>query len=312
MSQQITESFVQQYGANIFHLSQQKGSQLRPTVRSESQKGKSRFYDRIGATEAVKKTGRHSSTPLIETPHSRRMVTLEDFEMADLVDDQDKIRTLNDPTNDYVMAFMWAMGRSMDSVIIAAMGGNSYGGEDGTVVIPLPNAQKFAANNGTAFTNLNVLTLRKLRTKFKKANVDKSIPLYFACDPAQIESMLAQLEVTSSDYNSVKALVQGEVDSFMGFKFVDLTLLPVQVSALLADPTTGVVGAGSSVVGFRKCYAYAGGPMGGPLLSIGQDYQARISERDDKSYATQVYAKMTIGGTRLEEEKVIEVLCKES
>lgn len=56
MSSLITESYVQQFGANVFHLSQQKGSKLRETVRQETQKGESAFYDRIGTVAAVKKS----------------------------------------------------------------------------------------------------------------------------------------------------------------------------------------------------------------------------------------------------------------
>jgi hypothetical protein len=41
------------------------------------------------------------------------------------------------------------------------------------------------------------------------------------------------------------------------------------------------------------------------------DITTRISERDDKSYATQVYVKGTFGATRLEEGKVVEILCTE-
>jgi len=50
MSFQITEAFVQQYTSNVFHLSQQKGSRIRAAVRSEMQKGKRAFYDRLGPT----------------------------------------------------------------------------------------------------------------------------------------------------------------------------------------------------------------------------------------------------------------------
>ena len=42
-------------------------------------------------------------------------------------------------------------------------------------------------------------------------------------------------------------------------------------------------------------------------LGIWNDINARISERDDKSYATQVYAKATFGATRLQEEKIVTV-----
>lgn len=307
MSQQITEAFVQQFGANVFHLSQQKGSRLRPAVRQETQTGESQFFDRIGKVSAVKKAGRHSSTPQLDTPHSRRMVTLEDYEWADLIDSQDKIRMLNDPASEYVMAAMWAMGRSMDDEIIAASVGSAYSGQKGTTVVAHPNSQKYAANDGAAFTNLNVRTLRAVKRIMDAAEVEGQ--RYFSVSASQVESLLGQTEVTSSDYNTVKALAQGEVNSYMGFEFIRNERMPAQSAALSASPTTGAVGAGSSVIGHRKCFAWA---KEGLLLSIGQNITSRISERDDKSYATQAYACMSVGATRMEEEKVVEVLCKES
>ena len=97
MSTQITEAFVKQFNSNVFHLSQQKGSRLRGLVRQESQNGKSQFFDIIGSVTAQKHTTRHGDTPLIDTPHSRRRVTLSSYKHADLVDDSDKIKLLIDP-----------------------------------------------------------------------------------------------------------------------------------------------------------------------------------------------------------------------
>ncbi len=309
MSSQVTENFSQQYASNVFHLSQQKGSRLRPTVRNESQTGKRAYYDRIGSVAAQLKTGRHSSTPQLDTPHSRRAVDLNDYEWADLVDDQDKIRMLHDPTSEYAIAAMWAMGRSMDDVVIGALGGTAYTGETGATGVDLANGNKYAANTGSALSDLNMKTLRAVKRMLDQAEVDPSIKRYFVCSAKQIESLLGQTEVTSSDYNTVKALVQGEVNTFMGFEFIRIERLSAQVSALSGSTSTGAVGSGTSLVGARKCYAYAND---GALLSIGADMKGRISERDDKSYATQVYACMSIGGVRMEESKVVEVLCTES
>ena len=36
----------------------------------------------------------------------------------------------------------------------------------------------------------------------------------------QQQALLKETEITSSDYNSIKALVRGEVDTFLGFKFI--------------------------------------------------------------------------------------------
>lgn len=306
MSQQITEAFVQQFGSNVFHLSQQKGSRLRGAVRVESQTGESAFYDRIGKVAAVKKAGRHSSTPQLDTPHSRRMVTLEDYEWADLIDQQDKVRMLNDPASEYVMAAMWAMGRSMDDEIIAAAIGNAYSGQKGTVAVALPNAQKYATNDGAAFSNLNVRSLRAIKRILDQADVDPSEPRYLACSALQIESLLGQTEVTSSDYNTVKALVQGEVNSYMGFEFIRLERM--SAVTVTATAATGAVGAGVSTTG-RSCFAWS---KMGLLLAIGMDIKSRIDERSDKSYATQAYACMGVGSTRMEEEKVIQIIAKES
>ncbi len=309
MSQQITESFVKGFGSAVFHLAQQKGSTLRGTVREESQHSKIQMYDRIGQVSAVKKSGRHMNTPQLDTPHSRRAVSLVDYVWADLVDSADKLRTLNDPTNDYVMAAMWSLGRSMDDEIIAALGGTAYSGEEGTTPIVMPSSQKYASNNGVSFVNLNVRTLRALNRKFMDADVPKDELKYLLCAPSQVESMLGQTEATSSDYASVKALVQGDIDTFMGFKFIQSTRLAAQVDALSAQAATGVVGSGSSVIGFRKAYAYA---KQGALLSIGQDPKSQIGPRADKNYSMQAYAEMAVGAVRMEEVKVIEVLCTEA
>lgn len=313
MSGQITTAFVKQFNSNVFHLSQQKGSRLRSLARNESQQGKSQFFDRVGAVTAQKKTSRHSDTPLIDTPHSRRRVTLSDYEHADLIDDADKIRLLIDPASSYSTAFMYAFGRAMDDELISAALGNAYGGEEGGTTVALPTSQKVAAHDGTTTTgvNLNVKTLRAVKQKFDAADVDESIARHFAIGSSQLQSLLAETEVTSSDFASIKALVMGEVDTFMGFKFIRTERLPRSAANITYTVTDGTVGAGTGTITAavsRRCIAWA---MDGLLLSIGQDQKSRITERDDKSYSTQVFMSMGIGATRLEEEKVVEVDCSE-
>lgn len=312
MSQQITTAFVNQFGTNVQHLSQQKGSMLQNAVRKETQQGKKKFFDQLGTVAAVKRTGRHASTPQMDTPHARRMVTLSDYEWADLVDDQDKIRMLIDPTSEYAMAAAWAFGRSKDDVIIEASIADAYTGEEGTTTVAHPNSMKYAANNGSAFTNMNVSTLRAIKRILDLQDVDQSLKRYVAVSPYQIEAMLGQTEVASSDYNSVKALAQGDVNSFMGFEFIMLNRLQTTASRTIsANASTGAVGSGSSIAGsnYRSCFAWA---QDGLLMSVGEDYTSRISERDDKGYAKQVYGRMSIGATRMEEVKIVEVICKES
>jgi Phage capsid protein len=310
MSTEITTSFVKQYGANVFHLSQQKGSKLRNSVRVESVTGDSRFFDRIGKAVAAVRSSRHADTPQMDTPHSRRMVTLSEYEYADLVDQADKIKTLNDPTNEYSMAAQWALGRSMDDVIIDAASGNAYGGVGGATSVVLPTTQKLASVASAAGASLNVQALRRAAKILDGNDVDESEQRFFAFNAYQKEALLSATEVTSADFNSVKALVMGQIDTFMGFKFIRTELLNDRSGALSFDTSAGTVGSGGGDAnGYDQCLAWA---KSGLLLAIGQDIKAEIAPRADKSFSTQVYASMSLGATRMEEEKVVEVLCKDS
>jgi len=288
MSSQITTAFVEQYSANIQMLSQQMGSLLKDNVRNESVVGKDAYFDQIGKVTAIIKTTRHSDTPQIDTPHSRRRVSLADYEFADLIDQQDKIRLLIDPTSSYAKAAAYAMGRATDDVIIAAALASSNTGVSGGTAVALPLANITAVNTGGANT-MNIAKLALAKQKLDAGDVDPSIKRHIIVSPQEIADLLNTTTVTSSDFNTVKALVHGEIDSFMGFKF--------HVSNRLVD----------NAAGNTQCIAFA---EDGILLATGKDVTAKIDERADKSYATQVYYCQTIGATRMEEAKVISVLAQ--
>ena len=131
MSAQITTAFSQQFSTNVQLLSQQRGSILRGGVSEESVTGEKAFFDQVGAAAAVKRTSRHGDTPVVETPHSRRMVTMDSYEWADLIDDVDKVKMLIDPTSTYAQAAAAAMGRAMDDAIITAATGTAKTGKSG-------------------------------------------------------------------------------------------------------------------------------------------------------------------------------------
>ena len=159
MSSQITTAFVQQYSNNVQMLSQQKGSLLRGSVDSESIVGKNAFFDQVGTATAVKRVSRHSDTPQIDTPHSRRRVSMVDYEYADLIDNQDKIRTLIDPTSSYALAAAYAIGRAMDDEIISAVSGTAFTGETGSVSTALPSSISLV-------TSVSAIPLAKLPDAF--------------------------------------------------------------------------------------------------------------------------------------------------
>ena len=286
MSTQITTAFVNQFSSNITMLSQQMGSLLREAVDVETVTGEKAFFDQVGSAVAQVRTSRHGDTPLMETPHARRMVTMSTYEYADLIDDPDKVRLLVDPTSTYARAAAMAMGRSMDDVVISAALGTASTGKTGSTSTALPSGQKIAHASG-GLTQAKLVSAKKI---LDQNSVDPSIQRYIIVSPEQIEDLLNITSVTSADFNTVRALVQGEVDTFVGFKFI--------VSNRLNTDSDGN----------RQVIAFAGD---GIKLAIGKDVTGRIDERADKSYSTQIYYCMDIGATRMEEEKVVEIACTE-
>ena len=308
MSTQITTSFVNQYSSNIQALVQQKGSKLRDLVGFESVRGKNMFIDQIGQVAAVKKTTRHADTPRSDMPHKRRCLQLETYHWADLIDNDDKIKMLIDPTSDYANAAAWAMGRAIDEAIVSAALGNAYTGETGATAVSLPATQIVDANCSTKFT---FDKLREVKRMFDKCDAP-SEGRVIVLSAQQLDDLLSETKVTSADYASAKALVRGELDTFMGFKFVQLNAKKSDGSLILPDvvSTTASSSGGDdeeTTIG-RSCFAFQ---YDGLKLGIGQDIIGKITERDDKCFATQVYYEMSIGAVRMQEELVVQINCKE-
>lgn len=315
-SAQVTTAMIDMFSANVMHLSQQSESRLFPYCRQESQNAESAFYDRIGLREAKDKEGRHSKVTYSNTPHSRRMVTMLDKYDADLVDNEDKLRTIMNLDNEYAVAIAQSLARELDKIIIDAAVGSAYGGKKGTDVIALPDAQKIVAFDGTAVTGtgLNVDTLRAVKKKFHQNEaVKKGEMIIFAYAAQQMDDLLGNTEVTSADYNSVKALVQGEVDTFMGFKFVQLELLNFTEAAITYNKDNGAVNSvnnGTLALGEgRVCFAFTN--KRALLASTGKMVEGKITEMAEYHYAKQVYGSLTMGSTRMEEVQVVAVYCKE-
>jgi len=282
----ITTWLVQQYNGNVQLLSQQKGSVLRSCVRNENVKGKTAYFDQLEATSAIKKVARNSDTPIVVSDNQRRQVTLLDYEWADLIDDADKLKMLADPTNPYATNAAYALGRAMDSELVTAFDATAYTGEAGGTSTTFNTTTARTTDAAVGLTLAKLLAAKKY---FDNRDVDME-DRYIAVTGTQLGDLLNVSEVKSSDYNTVKALAMGEVDTFCGFKFKLTNLL------------------GTDTNSDRKCFAWQ---KNGMLLALTKDVTTRITERADKSYSTQVYASCGIGATRMDEDKVFEIDCQE-
>lgn len=287
MSQQISTAFVKQWERGVTHDAEQKRSRFRDKVRLvRIGSGDAAYIDKLGSVTAQPATTRHGDTPLTDTPHSRRKVSLTPYKHADLVDKADQIRTLNDPTNPYMIAFGRAFGRAIDDSVITAAFGTAKTGVAGGTSTSFDTGD-FQFGTGSALT---IAKLAQANRVLRENENDPEEGFYFACSQNQIEDMLTDGTASSADYNSVRLLMTGQIDTFLGFTWV---------------PTERLAVNGSSE---RRCIAWAKNSL---ALAIGEEPSGRISERDDKNYSTQVFMSMDIGATRMDETGVVEIQCTE-
>jgi hypothetical protein len=304
MSFQITTAFVQQFTGNVQLLAQQMESRLNGCVLTDNITGESAYMEQIAPTSARKRISRHEDSPIMNTQHLRRRIAPYDYEWGDLVDREDKVRLLIDPVSTYAQNAAAAMNRSKDDEIINAFFATAYTGHTGSTTVTWPNGDaesspttpagtQVAVNdwtygNGSGNVGLTISKLISASVALDAAEGDENEERFIAIGAKQKGNLLATTEATNADYTAVKALTEGKIDRFMGFRFIHSERLLTNGS------------------GYTRVPAWRKSAMG---LGISKDIEGRIAERADKNFATYVHASETIGASRLEEVKLVELIC---
>jgi len=302
MSTQIPVAFVDQYKSNILLLSQQKTSKLRGCCRMEDMTGDTMYVERIASTSMQLIADRHGDTPQIDTPHSRRRLSVADYNWSDKIDKLDKLKMIIDPQSTYVTNAVAAANRTIDDVIITALGGPAYSGHAGATTVNNYDVGecRLVQSDGTiraagsdwsnaTETGLTIAKILTCKQLLDDAEIDDARQRYFLTNPYNINQLLNTTEVKSSDYNTVKALAHGQIDTFCGFKFIKSTRLP-------ADDTD---------TGATKCYAFAQDAI---VLSICEEPKVEVDRLPTKNYTVQVYVEESLGATRVEGPAVVGIL----
>lgn len=284
-------AFVKQYQDSITILAQQRDSRFENCVRADYNfTGENKFYDQYASDDLVELVGRYEDTPTQLPDHRRRMVSPRYFVGNTLEDPKDALQMLIDPKSTYMQAKRMACNRKKDDIIISAFGGTAYTGKTGTTT--QANTNSIAATFGSGSSNSGLTKAKVLRAaKILNAGEVEKEDRYLGHTAVQLEDLLNTTEVASSDYNSVKALVQGELNTWVGFTFKHSERFSTNASS------------------HRLIYAWQ---KMGVQFAISKDVEGRVTERPDKNYAWQVYVRMCIAATRLEEARVVEIICAES
>jgi hypothetical protein len=229
MAVSISNAFVTLFDTEV-KQAYQGDAVLRNTVRLRTGVTASTHkFPKIGAGVAQVRVPQTDVTPLNVT-YSQATVTLTDYIAAEYSDIFNQAKVNFDERQELVQVVAKAIGRRSDQMIIDALAASS-------------TSLTVATSIGGAGTNLNMAKLREAARLLNTANVPAE-DRYMLIHASQLASLLSETSVTSSDFNTVKALVQGEISTFMGFTF-----------NVIGDRSEGgLTGGGSGST--RKVYAY--------------------------------------------------------
>lgn len=305
MSFTVTDAFIQQFTGNVAYLAQQKKSRLRGKVIEDTITGEAAYLEQVAPTSARKVIARHSDSPVMNTQHLRRRIAPYDYDWGDLVDKEDKVRLLIDPTSAYAINAASAMGRAWDDEIIGGAWATAYTGHSGSTSVTWPNGNseglvtmpggtQIAVNdwtygNGSGNVGLTISKLIYASVVLDQAEGDEDEERFILVGGKQKGNLLATTEATSADYNTVRALYDGKIDTFMGFKFIHSERLQLNSS------------------GYTRVMAWRKSALG---LGIAADIWTMVDRRADKRYSWYPYTAMSVGAARLEEPKLVEIVCQ--
>ena len=294
----LPEHYQTQFADNWEFLVQQMDSRFRDKVRVESVNGKERQFSQIGEVGPMRLiTTRNGETVPADSPLAQRWVRPAGYDFVTWIDEWDEISLgeLPAPQSAHVRAHAMAANRNVDDIIIEAVSGTSYIGSTGTTAVNLTSANQVAVDyvesGSTANSGMTIAKLRRAKYLFDLAEVPME-GRYLAHGAKQLQDLLATTEVTSADFNTVRALVRGELNTFLGSEFVSSQRLTL-----------------TTATDVRTCFAWQ---KDGVLLGVGQGRKARIDILPTQNHTIQIRTTEVAGATRMEEERVVELFCVES
>lgn len=297
MADQIPTHYATEFSTNWIHRAQQTKAKLDAFVIDENFSGERKRYDRLDKMTSTQRTDRKAATPISDASTDFRWCYRTTYDLANEIAEEDarNLAPLVLPTSDYVMAHAKRYARDCDQVAINAASGSVFTGEAGTTITAFTDASYLIGKDGTIGSDTGTgtgLTVGKLISALQILNagdVDDEKERVCVVSPIALSGMLNQTKVSSADYNTVRALVNGEIDTYMGFKFVMSNLLP----------KTGNI---------RTCLAW----VKGAVKRVKGGMRTTIDRLPQRSNAVQIYSSWDLSGTRLMDEGVIKINIDES
>lgn len=211
MSKFLSSAAVQEFDSEVKH-EYQGTKTLREcvTVRT-GVVGDAYKFTRMGKGLANQKATQADVTPM-DISHGRQTATLENWNAPEYTDIFDQAEVNFDEKSELATTIAKAIGRREDQLIIDAMAAVTFAATNDSD----PDTGRVLDISGTRNFDLDVIR----EAKGHLDDIEADTGDRYLCLRAQaLQKLLEDNQVASSDFNTVKALVNGELDTYMGFKF---------------------------------------------------------------------------------------------
>lgn len=277
MAINVSTAFVDLFDSEVKQAYQAE-SVLRGTMRTRTGvAGNTVKFPTIGKGVATLRVPQTDVTPLNVT-YGQVTATMEDYIAAEYSDIFQQSHINFDERSELVQVVSKSIARRMDQIMIDALNAAT-----GTSTV--------ATSIGGAASNMNI---EKLRATAKAMN-EKNVPSEgrnLLMHASQLDALLGETEITSQDFASVKALVQGEINTFMGF---NIMAIGDRDENGLPKPST------------RTCFAWHKDSMG---------YAESMAQKTEVNYVPEktsflVSSMFSAGSVAIDGEGIVKISCTE-
>jgi hypothetical protein len=277
MAVAISNAFVQMFDAEVKQAYAGARALAGLTRERTNVEGNQVKFPKIGKGTATVRVPQTDVTPL-NVSYSQVTATMSDYIAAEYSDIFNQQKVNFDERRELVQVVGNAIGRRMDQLVIDALNASS-------------TSLTVATTIGGAGTNMNIEKLIETK-KLMDANNVPSEGRTMIIHANNLAGMLGETEITSADFATVKALVSGEVDTFMGFKFVTL-----------GDRDEG----GLPIPSTRTCFAFHKDAIG---MGIGMNQRSEINYVAEKT-SFLVSSMFSAGAIAIDDEGIVKISCTE-
>ncbi len=280
MAQAISNAFVQLFDAEVKQAYQAKRQLQGLTRERNNVEGSTVKFPKIGSGSATLRVPQTDVTPM-NVSYSQVTCTLQDWNAAEYSDIFQQQKVNFDERRELVQVVSAAIGRRMDQLVIDALSASS-------------TSLTVSNDIGGTDSGLNVAKLRRAKSLLDKGNVPmegRTILIH----ANSLETLLGETAVTSADYNTVKALVSGELNTFLGFNFVTV-----------GDRTEG----GLSIDGSsdRVVYAFHRDALG---FAVGMNMRSEINYVPEKT-SWLINGMFSAGAINIDDGGIVKITTREA